>query len=201
MRKCQRTKKQTKPNKPQESYPLKQLLRDFFASLKSEKLFGELIANSQPLTQCLSREYYLKEELGYRRLDNYLVLRPSVRVPINDKISYKLSFLENAQFCETFESKIHVLEAILADANVNDKTRAKFLRCFVRYYCKKNNIKAIYNPLMFKIWMGTFFATFAYLEMVILMLYFFGIHATLIFAIIITALSLYIHKEIFNNEH
>ena len=88
MRKCQRTKKQTKPNKPQESSVLKQLLRSFFASLKSEKLFGELIANSQPLTQCLSREYYLKQEFGYRGLDNYLILKPSVRIPINNMISY-----------------------------------------------------------------------------------------------------------------
>lgn len=197
MRKCQRTKKQIKPSKPQESYVLKQLLRDFFASLKKDKIFHKLITNSLPLTPILSKEEEIKENLGYGI--NKLMGDQIVYLSVNDEIVYKLNVSAGRWFCGNLSSQLHVLKYLLAISiihNINENTN-EFLASFIRYYCKKNKIKAYYNPLMFRIWGGAFYAVLIYIAIISCLWCNFGIYVAFGFALFITTISLFAQNYLF----
>lgn len=193
MRKYQRTKKQIKPSKPQESFVLKQLLRGFFASLKEDKIFHKLIINSSPLTPLLTEAEQIKKILGY---ENKLRISKIVSLSVNDGIVYRVNVLRGDLFCGNLPSQLDVLKYLLATSiihNINENIN-EFLASFIRYYCKKNKIKAYYNPLMFRIWGGTFYAVLIYIAIISCLWCNFGIYVAFGFALFITIISLFAQK-------
>lgn len=187
MKICQRTKKE---NKSKESPIILELIKEFFGALKKDKLFDKLLLNSTPITPFLTRENDFKLALSYHQ--NILECRRSVNIPVDSDITYRAYLPKKTKFCGSLMSKLDVLLLMLTHSERTIKQYIpQFVSSYVRFYCKKNNIKIYPNPMIFAMWFGCFFMIMGFLLILAFLWGVIGIDATIIYISIVFGAVLY----------
>ena len=166
----------------------KELLGDFVASLKKDKIFWEFITHYQQLTPFLYDEKNVKISSGYREWG--LRAYHNIRIPIEPDIVYETTVPSQTKFCETFLAKLDILSKIIKRKDWGFADLTKYYGSFIRFYCEKNGIKLYLNPMIFRLWFGAFFATIGYLLTIIFLWIFISPYVAVICATFTTAVAL-----------